>query len=56
MALAHAHGCDLIVVGVHARNAIERTLSGSTAQEVIRQASCPVLTVPSEPQSGWRLP
>jgi nucleotide-binding universal stress UspA family protein len=46
--LAHARGCDLIAVGVHGRNAIDRMLFGSTAQHVVRQASCPVLTVRSE--------
>jgi nucleotide-binding universal stress UspA family protein len=36
---------DLIVMGVHARGAISRGLFGSTPDQVVRQASCPVLVV-----------
>ena len=35
----------LIVLGVHGRNALDRTLFGSTTQQVVREAPCPVLTV-----------
>jgi nucleotide-binding universal stress UspA family protein len=38
-------GADLIVMGVHGRGAIDRWLFGSTANHVIRQARCPVLTL-----------
>ena len=37
----------LIVLGVHGRNVVDRTLFGSTAQRVVREAPCPVLTVRS---------
>jgi nucleotide-binding universal stress UspA family protein len=43
--LAAEDAADLIVVGVKGLNAIERLLFGSTANHVVRQASCPVLTV-----------
>ena len=36
---------DLIVMGVHGRNAVDMTLFGSTTNQVVRRASCPVLTV-----------
>jgi nucleotide-binding universal stress UspA family protein len=45
---------ELIVIGVHGRNALDRLLFGSTAQHVVRQASCPVLTV--RPRAGGKGP
>jgi nucleotide-binding universal stress UspA family protein len=36
---------DLLVIGIHGRGAIDRFLFGSTAQHLVRQASCPVLTL-----------
>jgi len=38
---------DLIVIGVHGRNALDLTLFGSTTNQVVRRASCPVLTIRS---------
>jgi nucleotide-binding universal stress UspA family protein len=38
-------GADLIVMGVHGRGALERAMLGSTTHQVIRHATCPVLTV-----------
>src|SRR5574342_1168069 len=40
---ASEHRCDLIVMGVHGRGALERLLFGSTTHQVIRAAACPVL-------------
>ena len=40
---------DLIVLGIHGRNPVDRMLFGSTAEPVVRRASCPVLTVRAEP-------
>jgi nucleotide-binding universal stress UspA family protein len=40
-------GADLLVLGVHGRGVIDRMLFGSTLQQVVRQAACPVLTVRS---------
>ncbi len=37
--------CDLIVMGTHGRTGLGRLLLGSVAEEVLRRASCPVLTV-----------
>jgi nucleotide-binding universal stress UspA family protein len=36
---------DVIVLGVHGRNALDRLVFGSTAEHVVRRATCPVLTV-----------
>jgi nucleotide-binding universal stress UspA family protein len=36
---------DLIVMGVHGRNAIDMMLFGSTTNQVVRRATCPVLTL-----------
>jgi nucleotide-binding universal stress UspA family protein len=42
--VAERMGADLIVMGVHGRNAIDMALFGSTANHIVRQATCPVLT------------
>jgi nucleotide-binding universal stress UspA family protein len=42
---AAAQAADLVVLGVHGRNPIDLTLFGSTTNQVVRQATCPVLTV-----------
>jgi nucleotide-binding universal stress UspA family protein len=36
---------DVIVIGIHGRGAADLLFFGSTAQHVVRQASCPVLTL-----------
>jgi nucleotide-binding universal stress UspA family protein len=36
---------DLIVLGVHGRGPVDRLFFGSTAQQVLREATCPVLTL-----------
>jgi nucleotide-binding universal stress UspA family protein len=36
---------DFIVLGTHGRHSIDRLLTGSVAEHVVRHASCPVLTV-----------
>lgn len=37
------HGIDLIVMATHGRGAISQALMGSTAEKVVRKASCAVL-------------
>jgi nucleotide-binding universal stress UspA family protein len=37
--------CDLIVMGTHGRRGLRRALLGSVAEQVLRRAPCPVLTV-----------
>ena len=36
---------DLVVLGTHGRTGLGKLLMGSVAEEILRQASCPVLTV-----------
>lgn len=36
---------DLIVIGTHGRRGFDRLLFGSTAEQVVRNAPCPVLSV-----------
>jgi nucleotide-binding universal stress UspA family protein len=43
--LAEETKCDLIVMGTHGRKGLGRLLMGSVAEQVLRNASCPVLTV-----------
>jgi nucleotide-binding universal stress UspA family protein len=43
--IAAERSVDLIVIGVHGRNQIDMDLFGSTTNQVVRRATCPVLTV-----------
>lgn len=43
--LATEQASDLIVIGVHGRGVVDLMFFGSTAQHVVRQAQCPVLTL-----------
>lgn len=43
--IAEQKRADLIVMGVHGRNVLDMTLFGSTTNQVVRQATCPVLTL-----------
>ena len=43
--VASEQRADLIVMGVHGRNGLDMALFGSTTNQVVRQATCPVLTL-----------
>jgi nucleotide-binding universal stress UspA family protein len=43
--VAKEQQADVIVMGIHAHGAIDRMFFGSTANHVVREATCPVLTV-----------
>jgi quercetin dioxygenase-like cupin family protein len=43
--LAQMLRCDLIVMGTHGRTGLDRLLTGSVAEAVLRKAVCPVLVV-----------
>ena len=43
--------CDLIVLGTHGRTGLTRLVLGSVAEEVLRKAPCPVLTVKAPPST-----
>lgn len=45
MRLAEDDDTDLICLGTHGREGVERLVLGSVAEKVLRKASCPVLTV-----------
>ena len=58
----HVLGCatslpaDLIVMGTHGRGGFERFMLGSVAEKVVRNAACPVLTVPPPAVTAGQLP
>ena len=43
--VARERDARVIVMGVHGRSAVDRFFFGSTANQVVRTASCPVLTL-----------
>ena len=45
LGMATEDNADLIVMGVQGRNALDLMLFGSTANQVVRRATCPVLTL-----------
>lgn len=46
-------GADLLVMGTHGRTGFRRVVLGSVAEEVLRKAPCPVLTVKAQaPAAG----
>jgi nucleotide-binding universal stress UspA family protein len=48
LALARRQPFDLIVIGTHGRTGVGHFLIGSVAEEVVRRAPCPVLTLGGE--------
>lgn len=52
LALASETAADLLVLGVRGRGAIDLTLFGSTTNQVVRRATCDVLTVGRGSQSS----
>jgi len=49
---AHRHHAQLIVMGTHGRGGLEHLFLGSVAARIVRNASCPVLTVRNPEPSG----
>ena len=47
LAAAREWSADVIVMGTHGRGGLSRLVTGSTAEEVLRHAPCPVMTVRS---------
>jgi nucleotide-binding universal stress UspA family protein len=54
--VAREEKCDLIILATHGRTGLRRLLMGSVAEEVVRRASCPVLTVSAPPPADETLP
>lgn len=46
------HDIDLVVMGTHGRRGLRRLLLGSVAEEMVRLAPCPVLTVPEHSKTA----
>lgn len=47
LAAAKKHGCNLIIMGTHARTGVARLFLGSTTEGVLRWSDVPVLTIRS---------
>lgn len=45
LSVAEKEDTDLIVMGIHGRNPLDLLLMGSTTNQVVRRASCPVVTL-----------
>jgi nucleotide-binding universal stress UspA family protein len=56
LAAVEETGCDLVVMGTHGRTGISRILLGSVAEQVMRRAPCPVVTVKQAPVPARPLP
>jgi len=56
LARAKSLAPDLIVIGTHGHGGFEYLLLGSVAEKVLRQAACPVLTVPPRARVTSTLP
>jgi len=47
---------DLLVMNIHGKGMLDRALLGSTAERVVRAASCPVMMIPSiKRRLNWRV-
>ncbi len=53
---AQDQACDLIIMGTHGRTGLKHLLFGSTAEYVLKHATCPVLTIRQQPQDAPVLP
>jgi nucleotide-binding universal stress UspA family protein len=53
---AETQNCDLIVMGTHGRTGLSRLLMGSVAENVLRKATVPVLTVKAHVESAEPFP
>lgn len=51
-----AEGADLLVVGSRGRGGLTGVLLGSVAQQLVRDAECPVVVVPSQSERGHHQP
>lgn len=55
LAVAREEAADLIVIATHGHTGIAHLLLGSTAEKVVRKASCPVLTI-RDPDRKFEMP
>ena len=54
--IVEEHEIDLIVVGTHGRTGLGKLLLGSVAEDILRHAPCPVLTVGPQVSGHAKLP
>lgn len=52
--VARERDADLIVMGTHGRTGMAHVLMGSIAEQVMRSAGCPVLTIRTSPEAVAR--
>src|SRR5215813_11538322 len=52
----HSLPADLIVMGTHGRSGFEHLVLGSVTEKVLRNAACPVMTVPPRVATAAKLP
>lgn len=52
LTFTQAQNIELIVMGTHGRRGFDRLVLGSTADRVMRKASCPVLVISKPPREG----
>jgi nucleotide-binding universal stress UspA family protein len=55
LSYARSAGVDLIVMGTHGRTGVAHLVMGSVAEQVVRSAPCPVLTVHEAPRGAARI-
>ena len=48
LAAATTHSADLIIIGLRRRTPVGKLITGSTAQQILLDAPCPVLTVKAQ--------
>jgi nucleotide-binding universal stress UspA family protein len=54
--VAREEKCDLVVLATHGRTGLARLLMGSVAEQVLRQAPCPVLTLSAAASAAGAAP
>ena len=54
--IVEEHKMDLVVVGTHGRSGLGKLLLGSVAEDILRHAPCPVLTVGPKVSGRAKLP
>jgi nucleotide-binding universal stress UspA family protein len=52
LSLSQSQNIELIVIGTHGRRGFDHLVLGSTADRVMRKASCPVLVISKPPREG----